>query len=79
MESYINSASEKNTKTCTALATQLKRTLSCFDIYLETEGMITNTTEFTPDKTFLKAFRGRTRARPFKIIANNGNVVYTQI
>lgn len=79
MESYVNSVMERKAKPCTALATQLKRTLSCLDIYLETDGMITNIKEFTPDKTFLKAFRGRTRSRPFKIIANNDNVVYTQI
>lgn len=61
----------------TLLQTQLKKAMSSMDIYLETEGPLVNSMEFSPEKPFLKAFRGRQRSRPFKVI-QNGNV-YTQI
>lgn len=78
MESWINSID--STKRCSnVLDNQLKRTLASLDIYLETESTIGSATEFTAEKTFLKAFRSRTRSRPFKIIENSGSVVYTQI
>lgn len=58
---------------------QIKRALSSLDIYLETEGTVVNSAEFSPSKTFLKAFRGRTHSRPYKLMENSGSVVYTQI
>lgn len=53
--------------------------MSGFDIFLETEGPFYSPAEFTQDKTFLKAFRGRQRSRPYKIVQNGSNVIYKQI
>ncbi|KAJ6646073.1 THO complex subunit 5 like, partial [Pseudolycoriella hygida] len=78
MEFWVNSiADPKNIDNILEL--QIKRALSSLDIYLETEGNLTNSTEFSPSKTFLKAFRDRTHSRPYKLIGNIGNVVYSQI
>ncbi|XP_058462311.1 THO complex subunit 5 homolog [Malaya genurostris] len=63
----------------TILSLQLKRAMSCFDIYLETEGPFYTPAEFTQDKTYLKPFRGRTRSRPFRIASNGSSSVFTQI
>lgn len=76
MESWINSK-EPGRGNSNVLEIQLKRSLSCLDIYLETDS--TNDSEFPVEKTFLKAFRTRCRSRPFKIIENSGSIVYTQI
>lgn len=78
MEYWINSI-ERPKKFVNILGIQLKRAMSSLDIYLETESLNTNSHEFPPDKTFLRAFRGRTRSRPFKIIHNGGNSIYTHI
>ncbi|KAL9703784.1 hypothetical protein quinque_007302 [Culex quinquefasciatus] len=78
MESWTNSLeSSKHPKTI--LSVQLKRAMSCFDIFLETEGPFYSPAEFTQDKTYLKAFRGRARARPFRIASNGSSSVFTQI
>lgn len=78
MESWVNSISDpKNVNNLLEL--QIKRALSSLDIYLETEGTLINSAEFSPSKTFLKAFRGRTHSRPYKLIQNSGSGVYTQI
>ncbi|XP_035793714.1 THO complex subunit 5 homolog isoform X2 [Anopheles albimanus] len=61
------------------LPSQLKRAMSCLDIYLETEGSYYTPAEFKHDKSFLKPFRGRTRARPFRIAPNGSNSLFTQI
>ncbi|XP_053665470.1 THO complex subunit 5 homolog [Anopheles marshallii] len=61
------------------LPKQLKRAMSCFDIYLETEGPYYTPAEFTQDKSFLKPFRGRTRAQPFRIAPNGSSSLFTQI
>lgn len=78
MEFWTNSLdAAKHPKTI--LSAQLKRAMSCFDIFLETEGPFYSPAEFTQDKTFLKAFRGRSRARPFRIASNGSSSVFTQI
>jgi THO complex subunit 5 len=80
MEYWINSIDdEQKLAKKNLLAKQLKRTMSCLDIYLETEGTYYSPAEFTADKTFIRAFRGRQRSRPFKIIPNGSGVVYTQL
>uniref|UniRef100_A0A182R2R0 THO complex subunit 5 n=1 Tax=Anopheles funestus TaxID=62324 RepID=A0A182R2R0_ANOFN len=61
------------------LPKQLKRAMSCLDIYLETEGPYYTPAEFTQDKSFLKPFRGRTRAQPFRIAPNGSSSLFTQI
>lgn len=75
MESWINGI-EKPKNWDNILEIQLRRALACLDIYLETEE---KPDEFPQEKTFLKAFRCRSRSRPFKVIENSGSVVYTQI
>lgn len=78
MEHWVNSISTAKTKSC-ILSAQLRRAMSGFDIFLETEGPFYSPAEFTQDKTFLKAFRGRQRSRPYKIVQNGSNVIYKQI
>ncbi|XP_065075856.1 THO complex subunit 5 homolog [Ochlerotatus camptorhynchus] len=78
MEYWINSLqAPKHPKTILSL--QLKRAMSCLDIYLETEGPFYTPAEFTQDKTYLKPFRGRARSRPFRIASNGSSSVFTQI
>lgn len=59
------------------LQKQLKKAMASFDIYLESEGPLMNSMEFSPEKPFLKGFRGRQRSLPYKVI-ENGNV-FSQI
>uniref|UniRef100_A0A2M4CS99 Putative agap004746-pa-like protein n=1 Tax=Anopheles darlingi TaxID=43151 RepID=A0A2M4CS99_ANODA len=61
------------------LQTQLKRAMSCLDIYLETEGPYCIPVEFKQDKSFLKPFRGRPRTKPFRIAPNGSTSLFTQI
>ncbi|XP_062560482.1 THO complex subunit 5 homolog A [Armigeres subalbatus] len=78
MEFWTNSLqAPKHPKTILSL--QLKRAMSCLDIYLETEGPFYTPPEFTQDKTYLKPFRGRARSRPFRIASNGSSSVFTQI
>uniref|UniRef100_A0A182QXG2 Uncharacterized protein n=1 Tax=Anopheles farauti TaxID=69004 RepID=A0A182QXG2_9DIPT len=78
MEYWCNSLSAVE-HTTNILPMQLKRAMSCLDIYLETEGPYYMPAEFTQDKSFLKPFRGRTRAQPFRIAPNGSNSLFTQI
>lgn len=78
MEFWINSFDVKVNKT-DVLKKQLQRCMTSFDIYLETDCFSTNHTEFPVDKTFLRAFRGRNRGRPYKIMKTGGGIVFTQI
>uniref|UniRef100_A0A182NNB4 Uncharacterized protein n=1 Tax=Anopheles dirus TaxID=7168 RepID=A0A182NNB4_9DIPT len=78
MEYWCNSLSAVE-HTNDILPMQLKRAMSCLDIYLETEGPYYMPAEFTQDKSFLKPFRGRTRAQPFRIAPNGSNSLFTQI
>lgn len=70
------------------LATQLQRVQSSLDIYLETmEGAagtlassLNGNGGAARDKTFLRAFRSRTRSRPLRAIETSaGSVIYTQV
>lgn len=79
MELWTNSVKTKIKDAGCILSVQLKRTMSSLDIFLETEGPHYSPAEFIQDKTFLKAFRGRTRARPYKIVQNGSNVIFKQI
>ncbi|XP_052872664.1 THO complex subunit 5 homolog [Anopheles cruzii] len=78
MEYWCNSLAGAEHREC-LLPLQLKRAMSCLDIYLETEGPYYTPAEFVQDKSFLKPFRGRTRARPFRIAPNGGSSLFTQI
>ncbi|XP_058054866.1 THO complex subunit 5 homolog [Anopheles bellator] len=78
MEYWCNSLADAEHREC-LLPLQLKRAMSCLDIYLETEGPYYTPAEFVQDKSFLKPFRGRTRARPFRIAPNGGSSLFTQI
>ncbi|EAA13229.4 AGAP004746-PB [Anopheles gambiae str. PEST] len=78
MEYWCNSLSALE-HSCDILPKQLKRAMSCLDIYLETEGPYYAPAEFTQDKSFLKPFRGRTRAQPFRIAPNGSSSLFTQI
>ncbi|XP_041772208.1 THO complex subunit 5 homolog [Anopheles merus] len=78
MEYWCNSLSALE-NSCDILPKQLKRAMSCLDIYLETEGPYYAPAEFTQDKSFLKPFRGRTRAQPFRIAPNGSSSLFTQI
>lgn len=82
MESWVNSVLGNKKTTRCILGVQLKRAMTSFDIYLETESAInspSDTAEFMPEKTFVKAFRGRSHSRPFKAIQNGSNIIYTQL
>lgn len=82
MESWINSLQATKKNSSYILGVQLKRAMTTFDIYLETECTVASTpesAEFPPEKTFVKAFRGRAHSRPFKAIQNGGSVIYTQL
>uniref|UniRef100_A0A336KZH7 CSON013785 protein n=1 Tax=Culicoides sonorensis TaxID=179676 RepID=A0A336KZH7_CULSO len=61
------------------LSLQLRKTMICLDVYLETEGVLSNNQEFNQEKSFLKAIRGRQRARPYKMMNNGGTIIYTQM
>lgn len=62
MELWVNSTDMKGERE-TLLQTQLKRAMASFDLYLETEGPLVNSLEFSPQKPiFMKAFRGRQRS-----------------
>lgn len=58
------------------LATQLQRARASLDIYVET----TDGDVEQREKTFLRAFRCRTRSRPLRpIVTPNGSFIYTQL
>ncbi|XP_023245652.1 THO complex subunit 5 homolog [Copidosoma floridanum] len=50
------------------LSVQLQRLRSCFDIYLETENLVTK------EKIFFNSVRGRTRERPYKYVEIGGGI-----
>ncbi|XP_015523922.1 THO complex subunit 5 homolog [Neodiprion pinetum] len=50
------------------LSAQLQRLRACFDIYLETEGIVPQ------EKIFFHPVRGRTRARPYKYLTLGGGI-----
>lgn len=57
------------------LAYQLKRLLTCFDVYLETEGTsdaIEGPQEFAKEKVFFQRTKGRSRAKPYKYVPSLG-------
>lgn len=78
MEFWTNSL-QMTKNTSNILPAQLKRTMSSLDIFLETEGPLYSPAEFTQDKTYFRAFRGRRRARPYKIVTNGKSVIFKQI
>ncbi|XP_059608501.1 THO complex subunit 5 homolog A [Phlebotomus argentipes] len=80
IEFYVNSLDEgvQPRRAC-VLVSQLRRLMTSLDILLETESLLHAKMDFPAEKTFLKAFRGRQRSRPFRMVENGGGVVYTQI
>nr|XP_034171162.1 THO complex subunit 5 homolog isoform X1 [Osmia lignaria] len=50
------------------LSAQLQRLRACFDIYLETENIVSK------EKIFFHAVKGRTRARPYKYLELGGGI-----
>ncbi|XP_055705592.1 THO complex subunit 5 homolog [Phlebotomus papatasi] len=80
MEYWVNTLEEgvKSRKAC-VLVSQLRRIMTSMDILLETESILRAKTDFPAEKTFIKAFRGRQRSRPYRMMENGGGVVYTQI
>lgn len=50
------------------LTVQLQRLRCCFDIYLETENLVSK------DKIFFNPVRGRTRERPYKYVEIGGGI-----
>ncbi|XP_058120526.1 THO complex subunit 5 homolog [Anopheles ziemanni] len=78
MEYWVNTLSAKD-HPHNVLPMQLKRAMSCLDVYLETDGQFYTPAEFTQDKTFLKPYRGRSRAKPFRIAPNGSSSLFTQI
>lgn len=62
IELWVNATEGRKEKE-TLLQTQLKKAMSAFDLYLETEGPLVNSLEFSPQKSFqVKGFRGRQRS-----------------
>lgn len=80
MEYWINSVDVSKKNISYILGLQLKRTMHSMDVYLETESAANpEVADFKSEKTFFKAFRGRTHSRPYKMVKNGGSVIYTQI
>lgn len=82
MEAWVNSVPANSKTIGSILGIQLKRAMTSFDIYLETETTInphSDSVEFPTEKTIITPFRGRTQSRPFKAIPNGCNVIYTQL
>lgn len=81
LEHWINSIEASRKNVSSILGIQLKRAMSSLDIYLETESVRSDEQpmEFQTEKTFFKPFRGRTHARPYKVVQNGGSVICTQI
>lgn len=63
------------------LAIQLQRARTSLDIYVETtDGFGEGGSGEQREKTFLRAFRSRTRSRPLRAIETTaGSVIYTQV
>lgn len=57
--------------TPTTLSAQIQRLCACFDIYLETENIVTR------EKIFFHPVKGRSRARPYKYLSIGGGI-FTQ-
>lgn len=64
MEREINVMWEKPP----TLIAQVQRLRACFDIFLETEGLVAR------EKIFFYPVKGRTRARPYKYVALGGGI-----
>uniref|UniRef100_A0A1B0GHL3 Cationic amino acid transporter C-terminal domain-containing protein n=2 Tax=Lutzomyia longipalpis TaxID=7200 RepID=A0A1B0GHL3_LUTLO len=73
MEFWVNSLDEGSQprKAC-ILVSQLRRAMLSLDILLETESTMHAKIDFPAEKTFLKAFRGKQRSRPYRMIENGG-------
>lgn len=81
IEYWVNFIQTNKINADNIIGTQLKRVMTALDIYLETEGSHSTerSSEFVPEKTFIKAFRRRTHSRPYKVVQNGGSIIYTQI
>lgn len=55
----------------TTISSQIQRLCACFDIYLETENIVTR------EKIFFHPVKGRSRARPYKYLSIGGGI-FTQ-
>ncbi|GAB0099490.1 THO complex subunit 5 [Sergentomyia squamirostris] len=81
LEFWVNSLDDDSSRPRTAaiLVSQLRRIMTSMDIFLETESTLHAKLDYPAEKTFLRAFRGRQRSRPFRMMENGGGVVYTHI
>lgn len=78
MEYWINSFNDKKAFD-NILPLQLQKAMTSLDIYLETEASQHESPEFTREKIYYRSFRGRDRARPFKIMSSGSQTFYKQI
>ena len=78
MEYLINAFNDKKLFD-NILPLQLQKAMTSMDIYLETESSLHDTPEFVREKIYYRSFRGRDRARPFKLMSNGNQTFYKQI
>lgn len=60
------------------LYAQLFRTIYSFDIFLETEGSMQSTIEYSKEKPYISAFSKRSRSRPYKYIKKGSVYAFKQ-
>lgn len=83
IEFWTNSIDAAERNTSNILIQQLMRLMHSLDVYLDTEftrmASTHQTIEIRENRLFPKVFRGRTRARPYKMIQNGNSIMHTQI
>lgn len=83
IEFWTNSIDATEQKASNILIKQLMRLMHSLDVYLDTEStrMTSShqTNEIRENRLFPKVFRGRTRARPYKMLQNGNSIIHTQI
>lgn len=83
IEFWTNSINASERNASNILIEQLMRLMHSLDVYLDTESTRMTSTnqpnEIRENRLFPKVFRGRTRARPYKMIQNGNSIMHTQI
>ncbi|KAH8398220.1 hypothetical protein KR222_003228 [Zaprionus bogoriensis] len=78
MEYWTNSLLPNFGQNNRLLYTQLFRTIYSFDIFLETEGSMQTTREYTKEKPYLNAFSKRIRLRPYRYVVKGSMHAFKQ-
>lgn len=78
MEFWTNSLPPSYNKNSRLLYAQLFRTIYSFDIFLETEGSMQSTREYTKEKPYISAFSKRIRLRPYRYVVKGSMHAFKQ-